>query len=90
MAPLRSDLPNPKPRIADRGIGAAAMPRAVASRQPTADDGVPAVIYETRRIVHRSRENGRERASGSEPFTLAATGRRAPHASAATLAPQSP
>jgi hypothetical protein len=87
----RGDLPTPEPRLAEPEIGAAAMPRAVARRRLTADARVPGVIYETRRTIHRSRGTARAPEGGSEPITLAAaTARREPHATPASLAPQSP
>jgi hypothetical protein len=85
--PLGSERPAHEPRIAERPLDAAAMPRTAAGRKPTADDSVPPVIYETRRTVHRRLE----RASGSEPITLAAVASRPERRVTATsLAPQSP
>jgi hypothetical protein len=84
------DLPAAEPRVAERGIGAAAMPRVVARRPPTDDARVPAVIYETRRTVHRSR-GARTPESGSDSFTLtAAPGGGGRRATAASLGTQSP
>jgi hypothetical protein len=87
---LRAEVPTPEPRLAEREIGGTAMPRAVASRQRTTDDRVPAVIYETRRTIHRSR-GARGAEGGSEPITLtAATTRAGSRPTPASLGTQSP
>jgi hypothetical protein len=87
---LRAEVPTPALRLAEREIGGAAMPRAVARRQRTTDDRVPAVIYETRRTIHRSR-GARGAEGGSEPITLtAATTRAGSRPTPASLGTQSP
>jgi hypothetical protein len=68
-APL--SLPAPEPRVAKPETGGAAMPRAVAKRQPVDDRGVPAVIYETRRTRHRAWEDASTAVSGSAPAVMA-------------------
>jgi hypothetical protein len=63
-------LPTPEPAVAEREVGAAALPRAAARRRSTDDSAVPAVIYETRRTRHRPRESVSD-ASGSAPAVMA-------------------
>ena len=85
------DLPASEPLPAAREIAAAAIPRTVARRQPVADDRVPAVIYETRRTIHRSTATARPPQRGTEKITPAAAATRAaPRATAASLGTQSP
>lgn len=70
-APLGNDVLTLAPGIADSGTATAAMPHAVARRAPTRDDGVPAVIYETRGIIHQPREHARPAAGAAAPATTA-------------------
>ena len=52
------------------------------------EDRVPAVIYETRRTIHRSRST-RASGGGSQPITFAAAAAES-HRSPASLGTQSP
>jgi hypothetical protein len=87
-AALAGDVPTPAPRLVDRETGGAAMPRAVARRQPVSEERVPAVIYETRRTIHRS-PSARAAGGGSQPITFAAAAAES-HRSPPSLGTQSP
>jgi hypothetical protein len=92
-AALSEELPAAEMRVAERATGAAALPRAVAKRQRTDELRVPAVIYETRRTIHRSVATGRASNGGSEPITLAsaaATARAGSRPIPLSLGTQSP
>ena len=76
-----------EPAAPEPAVTAAAMPRTVARRQPAADQPVPAVIWETRRTIHRPRQYAG--AAAAAPVTLAGTPPES-RAVPAALAPQSP
>lgn len=67
---LSVEAPAPEPRLAQPEVGTAAMPRAVARRQPVSDP-VPAVIYETRRLRPRAPVTVRPAVRESAPAVVA-------------------
>ena len=81
--PRRSvEAPATEPRLAQTEVGTAAMPRALARRQPVSDD-VPAVIYETGRRRPRAPVTVTPSVRGSAPAVVAS------HAGDAWLRPAS-
>jgi len=67
---LSVEAPAPEPRVAQPEVGTAALPRAVARRQPVSDP-VPAVIYETRRLRPRAPVTVRPAVRESAPAVVA-------------------
>lgn len=69
-ARLSVEAPATEPRLVPAEVGTAAMPRAVARRQPVSDP-VPAVIYETRRLRPRAPVALRPAVSEAAPAVVA-------------------
>jgi hypothetical protein len=69
-ARLSVEAPATEPRLVPAEVGTAAMPRAVARRQPVGDP-VPAVIYETRRLRPRAPVTLRPAVSEAAPGVVA-------------------
>jgi hypothetical protein len=88
-APLVGQPPTSEVRVAEQAGAPATLPRVVARRQPTVEARVPAVIYETRRTVHRPRA-ARANPTTATPITAAATARAESRVTPASLGTQSP
>src|SRR5919198_759525 len=85
----RSDSSALEPRVVERETAPARISRPVVPRE-RADAAVPAVIYETRRIVHRSRDDTRPAAASGTERIRVEPARADARTTASSLGTQSP